>query len=247
VLLLLVPAVIWAAREKAQPLGLDGLIVGLGLGTAGLLELPNARCAAENVSGRTTSPSAIRPTSRRIWSRRWCSSSSAVVCRRPGWLGDGWPGSDPSSWRSAGATPSGSGNRVPRIHTSCAVVVAPTLDRAFARWCFTVECDRPRRWAAAFSDPAGGAREPVWIGPARRHAPKGAGGGPRWLFGRLGHAFGFGADAGRGSTRTVRFAQGRFRGSAWGRRQGRCGRGPRRSCRAALRRGTARPRGRGSR
>jgi len=34
------------------------------------------------------------------------------------------------------------------------VVVAPTLDRAFARWCLTVECDRPRRWAAAFSDPA---------------------------------------------------------------------------------------------
>ena len=25
--------------------------------------------------------------------------------------------------------------------------------RAFARWCFTVECDSPRRWAAAFSDP----------------------------------------------------------------------------------------------
>ena len=36
----------------------------------------------------------------------------------------------------------------------CAVVSAPTLDRALARWCFTVECDRPRRWAAAFSDPA---------------------------------------------------------------------------------------------
>jgi hypothetical protein len=34
-----------------------------------------------------------------------------------------------------------------------AVVVASTLDRAFARWCFTVECDRPSRWAAAFSDP----------------------------------------------------------------------------------------------
>jgi hypothetical protein len=28
------------------------------------------------------------------------------------------------------------------------------LDRAFARWCFTVERDRPRRWAAAFSDAA---------------------------------------------------------------------------------------------
>ena len=52
------------------------------------------------------------------------------------------------------ATPSGSGNRGPRIHTSCAVVVAPTFDRALARWCFTVECDSPRRCAAAFSDPA---------------------------------------------------------------------------------------------
>jgi len=28
----------------------------------------------------------------------------------------------------------------------------------------------------------------MWIGPARRHAAKGAGGGPRLLFGRLGHA-----------------------------------------------------------
>ena len=35
-----------------------------------------------------------------------------------------------------------------RIHTSCAVVSAPTRDLAFARWCFTVECDRPSRWAA---------------------------------------------------------------------------------------------------
>ena len=50
--------------------------------------------------------------------------------------------------------PSGSDRRGARIHTSCAVVAAPTLDRAFARWCLTVECDRPRRWAAAFSDPA---------------------------------------------------------------------------------------------
>ena len=30
-------------------------------------------------------------------------------------------------------------------------VAAPTLDRAFARWRLTVECARPRRWAAAFS------------------------------------------------------------------------------------------------
>ena len=48
---------------------------------------------------------------------------------------------------SVSATPSGSGSRPARLHTSCAVVSAPTFDRAFARWCFTVECDRPRRWA----------------------------------------------------------------------------------------------------
>jgi hypothetical protein len=41
-----------------------------------------------------------------------------------------------------------------KIHTSCAVVATPTLDLAFAKWCFTVECDRPSRWPAAFSDPA---------------------------------------------------------------------------------------------
>ena len=35
------------------------------------------------------------------------------------------------------------------------MVVAPTLDRAVAEWCFTVECAKPRRWTAAFSNPAG--------------------------------------------------------------------------------------------
>ena len=51
VLLLLVPAVVWAAREKARPLGLGGLFIGLGAGSAGLLAFANARCAASNVSG----------------------------------------------------------------------------------------------------------------------------------------------------------------------------------------------------
>ena len=41
---------------------------------------------------------------------------------------------------SASAMPSGSGSRGARIHTSCAVVSAPTLDRALARWCLTFEC-----------------------------------------------------------------------------------------------------------
>ena len=33
-------------------------------------------------------------------------------------------------------------------------IIALTSVRAFARWRFTVECDRRRRWAVAFSDPA---------------------------------------------------------------------------------------------
>jgi len=41
--------------------------------------------------------------------------------------------------------------------------------------------------------PGGGARDSVWIRPARRHAPKRAGHGLRFLFGRLGHARGLGA------------------------------------------------------
>ncbi len=44
-----------------------------------------------------------------------------------------------SSW----AMTSGSGRRGARIHTSCAVVSAPTLDRAFARWCFTSSATSP--------------------------------------------------------------------------------------------------------
>jgi hypothetical protein len=49
-LLLLVPAAMWAAREKARPLGMGGLFTGLGVGVAGLIALANARCAASNVS-----------------------------------------------------------------------------------------------------------------------------------------------------------------------------------------------------
>src|ERR1035437_9169290 len=50
-------------------------------------------------------------------------------------------------YSSGWAMPPGSGSREARIHTSCAVVTAPILDRTFARWCFTVECDMPRRRA----------------------------------------------------------------------------------------------------
>ena len=64
-------------------------------------------------------------------------------------------------YRSGFAPSSGSGRRGASSHTSCAVVSAPTFDRAFARWCFTVEGDRPRRCAAAFCDP-------VWLRRAVR-------------------------------------------------------------------------------
>ncbi len=49
-LLLLVASVVWAARERARPLGLGGLLIGLGAGSGGLLVLANARCAASNVT-----------------------------------------------------------------------------------------------------------------------------------------------------------------------------------------------------
>ena len=32
---------------------------------------------------------------------------------------------------------------------------SPNLDRAFAKWCFMLECDSPGRWAAASSETAG--------------------------------------------------------------------------------------------
>ena len=59
--------------------------------------------------------------------------------------------------RSAGVWPARArADAAPGIpHTRCAVVVAPTLERTFARWCFTVEWSRlTRRSAGAASDPA---------------------------------------------------------------------------------------------
>jgi hypothetical protein len=50
-LLLLVPAVVWAASERARPFGLGGLFIGLGAAIVGLIAFANARCAASNVSG----------------------------------------------------------------------------------------------------------------------------------------------------------------------------------------------------
>lgn len=50
-LLVLVPGLVWEARERARPLGLSGYLLGLGVGAAGLLVLANARCAASSTSG----------------------------------------------------------------------------------------------------------------------------------------------------------------------------------------------------
>ena len=70
------------------------------------------------------------------------------------------------------AISSGSGRRGERIHTSCAVVVAPSLDRALARWCLTVECDSPRRWAAAYeSDPSNPCARAMATGSRPYHVP----------------------------------------------------------------------------
>jgi hypothetical protein len=65
-LLLLAPGVVWAAREKARPLGLGGLSIGLGAVSAGLLVLANARWAASNVSGPDCFPGCQAPSSRTL-------------------------------------------------------------------------------------------------------------------------------------------------------------------------------------
>jgi hypothetical protein len=90
--------------------------------------------------------------------------------------GPGTPSADCCS--SCRANPSASGSRGPRIHTNCAVVSAPTLDRAFARWGLTVECDRPSLWAAASPTRR--------RGPRRQRRPHGLGG--RWADPRSGRA-----------------------------------------------------------
>ena len=70
-------------------------------------------------------------------------------------VGAGSPAPDLGLPRDIGSRiASGSGSRGARIHTSCAVVVRAHLGPGIGWWCFTVECDRPSRRAAAFSDPA---------------------------------------------------------------------------------------------
>lgn len=47
VALVILPALVWAAREEARPLGLAGLLVGVGVGVGGLLAWADARCSAD--------------------------------------------------------------------------------------------------------------------------------------------------------------------------------------------------------
>ncbi len=50
-LVLLVPALWWSMRERSRPMGLGGMLVGLGGGVAGMLWFASWRCAASNASG----------------------------------------------------------------------------------------------------------------------------------------------------------------------------------------------------
>jgi hypothetical protein len=47
VLLLVLPALVWAAREPRRPLGLAGFVAGIGVGIGGLLAWAVAQCAAD--------------------------------------------------------------------------------------------------------------------------------------------------------------------------------------------------------
>jgi hypothetical protein len=49
-LFVLVPGLVWAAREPTRPLGLAGLLVGVGVGAGGLLAAADGRCAAFNAT-----------------------------------------------------------------------------------------------------------------------------------------------------------------------------------------------------
>jgi hypothetical protein len=48
--LVLVPGLVWAAREPTRPLGLAGLLVGIGVGAGGLLAAAGDRCAVFNTT-----------------------------------------------------------------------------------------------------------------------------------------------------------------------------------------------------
>jgi hypothetical protein len=62
-LLLVVPGLVWAAREPARPLGLAGLLVGVGMGVGGLFAMADARCAAFNSAANGIVQSCSSPDS----------------------------------------------------------------------------------------------------------------------------------------------------------------------------------------
>jgi hypothetical protein len=134
-----------AGQPIAQVVGKDGRdrqlrIAHLILGFAGTTPtsgignefqsspgLPSQRAAMWRRAA-PTAPERLAPHCRRSPPQH---PPARLVC--PWSLGVGW------------ATPSGSGIRGARIHARCAVVSAPTRELAFARWCFTVECDSPKK------------------------------------------------------------------------------------------------------
>ena len=97
----------WAARQSLPQLG-----------DCGTDAVPDARAFRPDVACRMT------PGHHAHDPARGDVSPAASRPRQADRCSSGWPRA------------SGSGSRGARIHTSCAVVVvAPTLDRAFARWC----------------------------------------------------------------------------------------------------------------
>lgn len=47
IVLLVVPAFVWGAREDGRPVGCAGLLAGAGAGVVAILALAEARCAAD--------------------------------------------------------------------------------------------------------------------------------------------------------------------------------------------------------
>jgi hypothetical protein len=60
-LLLLFQTGLWAARERARPAGLGGLMVGIGTSSLSLLVAANARCAASNSSTIDAASGCVAP------------------------------------------------------------------------------------------------------------------------------------------------------------------------------------------
>jgi hypothetical protein len=48
--LVLAPGLVWTAREPTRPLGLAGLLLGIGVGAGGLLAAAGSGCAAFNAT-----------------------------------------------------------------------------------------------------------------------------------------------------------------------------------------------------